>query len=843
MNNENLTLTEYEIKGILGKGTFSKVKIGVNKITKEKVAIKIIDKQFILNKNNYDRIKREIYILKKAHHPNIIRVQDIKEDPKNYYIIMEYCKYGELFKQIISKKRLDPNISSFYFFQLINGLSYLHFNQIIHRDLKPENILLGENKILKIIDFGLSNFCSKNEYLSTPCGSPSYAPPEMIEGNKYNGMLGDIWSCGIILFVMLCGYLPFDGKNNNDLFNKIVKCKVKYPKNIDRNAIDLLKNILVANPNKRINLEQIKKHRFYLNGKKIFEEKYPNLVDKIENFDKNIIIINKEIKQLLVNNNKESEITDKLNNDYTYDINKSEECRYKAFENQKENKNMNNYIEQNDNSNSQETKKDCNLYKSNLLLKTKNINYYKRILTERLNIQKVKHSKNNNNTKQNNNYINISKKLPSKSKSKANKNKCITNSSINNKSNTNFKNESTKDTKTINIKDTWEEGSAKKKEVIAITLKENYLKNSKSPNHLIIRHFSNKFNKFAEEEKNVSIDIYRIQKDTNSFNVNTNIKNVKKLQKIYKNEIKNFSGDNLCNNLENNDESKDGINNASSKNVSICVNKINYPKTPVKKMISSLKSNIRKKHSEELNKIKFDNIYNKKFITNNNNILERKEKFVLNKNKNLNIKSPQELYNKNNEIFPKEKNIITTNINYLKSSTNKLLHSQQKDNLNLIKVYKDNIKSKNNKNKSINNNDMIANKLSKLSNIKKNFNTCNDILNSTKGKEELKNYIISHNKLRKTKTNITRKLINDRSLTKTFNRSLSKNKNKFNYSIGDNEETYNNKTNNKSIDKKLKNNNKSENRFNIKIRKSEKNIAKEKYKKIQEKNKVHIKLK
>ena len=171
------------------------------------------------------------------------------------------------------------------------------------------------------------------------------------------------------------------------------------------------------------------------------------------------------------------------------------------------------------------------------------------------------------------------------------------------------------------------------------------------------------------------------------------------------------------------------------------------------------------------------------------------------------------------------------------------MHSQQKDNLNLIKVYKDNIKSKNNKNKNINNNDMLANKLSKLSNIKKNFNTCNDILNSTKGKEELKNYIISHNKLRKTKTNITRKLINDRSLTKTFNRSVSKNKNKFNYSIGDNEETYNNKTNNKSIDKKLKNNNKSENRFNIKIRKSEKNIKKEKYKKIQEKNKVHIKLK
>ena len=104
MNKENLTLTEYDIKGVLGKGTFSKVKLGINKITREKVAIKIIDKQLFLNKNNYIRIKREIYILKKASHPNIIKVFDIKEDIKNYYIIMEYCKYGELFKHIINQK-------------------------------------------------------------------------------------------------------------------------------------------------------------------------------------------------------------------------------------------------------------------------------------------------------------------------------------------------------------------------------------------------------------------------------------------------------------------------------------------------------------------------------------------------------------------------------------------------------------------------------------------------------------------------------------------------------------------------------------------------------------------
>ena len=123
MNKENSVLAEYEIKGMLGKGTFSKVKLATNKITNEKVAIKIIDKQFTLNKNNYERIKREISILKTTYHPNIIKIYDIKEDSNNYYIIIEFCQYGELFLHIVNNKRLDEKQSAFYFFQLINGLN------------------------------------------------------------------------------------------------------------------------------------------------------------------------------------------------------------------------------------------------------------------------------------------------------------------------------------------------------------------------------------------------------------------------------------------------------------------------------------------------------------------------------------------------------------------------------------------------------------------------------------------------------------------------------------------------------------------------------------------------
>ena len=380
MNNENLTLTEYEIKGILGRGTFSKVKLGINRNTKEKVAIKIIDKQFISNKNNYERIKREILILKKSNHPNIIKVHEIKEDSKNYYFILEYCKYGELFQYIINQKHLDSNLSSFYFFQLINGLNYLHSHQIIHRDLKPENILIGNGKILKIIDFGLSNFSSKDEYLNTPCGSPSYAPPEMILYSKYNGILADIWSCGVILYVMLCGFLPFDGNSNTDLFNKIIKCKVNYPKNMDKNAVDLLKNILIANPDKRYNLDKIRKHIFYLKGKKIFEEKYPDLIDKIESdnsFNNNNEIRISYLKDISVSDNFNKSINDNNNN-------KISNSRFKSIENKNVKKIINNFIESNSDKNNIDIKKDNNLYKSNLILRTKNINYYKKLLSDRI---------------------------------------------------------------------------------------------------------------------------------------------------------------------------------------------------------------------------------------------------------------------------------------------------------------------------------------------------------------------------------------------------------------------------------------------------------------------------
>ena len=277
----NSILKEYNIHGIIGKGTFSIVKLGIDRLTGEKVAIKILNKKKILNKNDAERVEREINILKNINHINLIKINKIKEDSENYYMIMEYCESGELFNYIVKKVRLDENESAYYYYQLINGLEYIHSKNIVHRDLKPENLLLYNKNILKIIDFGLSNF-NNDDLLSTPCGSPCYASPEMISGKKYDGNLIDIWSTGIILYAMLCGYLPFEGQTNEILYKNIVICKVEYPKFLSDISIDLLKKILVSNPEKRIKLSEIKEHPFYYKGKELFKKINPSIFEKCE---------------------------------------------------------------------------------------------------------------------------------------------------------------------------------------------------------------------------------------------------------------------------------------------------------------------------------------------------------------------------------------------------------------------------------------------------------------------------------------------------------------------------------------------------------------------------------
>ena len=272
---------KYVISKTLGKGTFGKVKIAHNlENKKEKYACKILLKSNIKDEDDEIRCKREMDILKKMHHVNVVRIYEIVSTETTYYIFMDFCAKGELFNYIVQQKHLSEEKSAFFYYQLINGIEYIHKKNVCHRDLKPENLLLTEKMKLKIIDFGLSNYF-KGNLLETPCGSPCYASPEMVMGKKYNGFCIDIWSSGIILYAMLCGYLPFEEVENDEynevLFKNIVECNVEYPHEfITPVARDLLMKILVKDPEKRITIDEIKQHNFYLLGELLYKQTFEN---------------------------------------------------------------------------------------------------------------------------------------------------------------------------------------------------------------------------------------------------------------------------------------------------------------------------------------------------------------------------------------------------------------------------------------------------------------------------------------------------------------------------------------------------------------------------------------
>ena len=278
---KDILIGDYILKHTIGKGTFSRVKLGINKNTGEKVAIKILDKRKIVEKADLERILREMKMLSELDNEHIIKVFQIYENENHYLIIMEYCEGGELFNYIVEKQRLSENEAAYFYYQIIQGVEYIHSQGIAHRDLKPENLLLDKNKKIKIIDFGLSNYFDGIQKLETPCGSPCYASPEMVGGNKYNGFFIDIWATGIILFAMLCGYLPFEDDNNDVLFKQILKGKIDYPNHLSEVSKDLLKKIIETNPDKRIKIDEIKKHPFYLMGKKIYDKKFTKKIQSV----------------------------------------------------------------------------------------------------------------------------------------------------------------------------------------------------------------------------------------------------------------------------------------------------------------------------------------------------------------------------------------------------------------------------------------------------------------------------------------------------------------------------------------------------------------------------------
>ena len=254
----------YLLSHTIGEGAFAKVKLATHIYTGEKVAIKILSKSHI-SQQEFPKFLNEITLLKSLKHKNIINLYEIIDTPHKLYIIMEYCPNNSLFDYISKRKHLTEREACRLFQQIINAVEYLHLNKITHRDLKPENILLSNNKRIKIIDFGLSKKTLYfNSLLKTPCGTPSYAPPEMLRGENYNGILSDIYSIGIILYTMIVGNLPCLNNFNEEIIYKIMINKsYKYPSYMSLDCIDLIEKMINVNSNERILFKEIKNHKWF----------------------------------------------------------------------------------------------------------------------------------------------------------------------------------------------------------------------------------------------------------------------------------------------------------------------------------------------------------------------------------------------------------------------------------------------------------------------------------------------------------------------------------------------------------------------------------------------------
>ncbi|XP_051499478.1 maternal embryonic leucine zipper kinase isoform X4 [Apus apus] len=259
-------LKYYELRETIGTGGFAKVKCARHLLTGEKVAIKIMDKLAL--GDDLPRVKIEIDAMKNLSHQHICQLYHVIETSKKIFMVLEYCPGGELFDYIIAKDRLSEEEARVFFRQIVSAIAYVHSQGYAHRDLKPENLLIDEEHNLKLIDFGL---CAKPKggldyHLSTCCGSPAYAAPELIQGKAYIGSEADIWSMGVLLYALLCGFLPFDDDNVMAVYRKIMRGKYSIPKWLSPSSTLLLNQMLQVDPKKRITVKHLLSHPWLMQG-------------------------------------------------------------------------------------------------------------------------------------------------------------------------------------------------------------------------------------------------------------------------------------------------------------------------------------------------------------------------------------------------------------------------------------------------------------------------------------------------------------------------------------------------------------------------------------------------
>jgi len=249
----------YEIIKTIGKGNFATVKLASHIYTKEKVAIKIVDKTR-MDPENLKKVKREIDILRKLDHPHIIKLYQVMHSEKALYLVTEYAPGGEVFDQLLSNGKMLEKDARRCFKQICTALYYCHQRDVVHRDLKVENVLLDSNGDVKLADFGFSNYQKEGHLMKTWCGSPPYAAPELFEGREYNGPKADVWSLGVVLFVLVCGGLPFEDTDLPTLRTRVLSGKYRIPFYMSHECEDLLRRMLKVDPDQRYTLKQVFRH-------------------------------------------------------------------------------------------------------------------------------------------------------------------------------------------------------------------------------------------------------------------------------------------------------------------------------------------------------------------------------------------------------------------------------------------------------------------------------------------------------------------------------------------------------------------------------------------------------
>ncbi|KAL3819139.1 hypothetical protein ACJIZ3_005044 [Penstemon smallii] len=267
-SNRSIIFGKYEMGRLLGKGTFAKVYHARNLNTSESVAIKVINKDQVKKEGLIEQIKREISITRLVRHPNVVELKEVMATKQKIFFVMEHVKGGELFAKV-AKGKLKEEIARKYFQQLISAVDFCHSRGVSHRDLKPENLLLDENENLKVSDFGLSALPEQlrnDGLLHTQCGTPAYVAPEVLRRKGYDGAKADIWSCGVILYVLLAGFLPFQDENVMKMYTKVFKAEFEFPPWISSEAKRLISRLLVSDPEKRITISGIMRVPWFCRG-------------------------------------------------------------------------------------------------------------------------------------------------------------------------------------------------------------------------------------------------------------------------------------------------------------------------------------------------------------------------------------------------------------------------------------------------------------------------------------------------------------------------------------------------------------------------------------------------